>query len=118
MIAIESGYFIGMICSIMGGMIGFTFGIAGYDFRAFQIIAIIGGIIFFIGIVFLVYYSPLENAQVELNKNIEQNHESQIKQMSCISIQKYLLDSLPNDNTTTKFAHSVFDLKCKGVSLT
>ena len=105
---------VGMV--ILGGVFGFVMGISGWDYLVLRSLSMAFGVVFVIGIVITAYYLPLANQEHENQQHIEQVKESQLKNMSCNSIQSYLLASLPADNDTTKFAHSVLDIKCKGVS--
>ena len=54
------------------------------------------------------------DAEKKNNLKIEQMNESKIKNMSCSQIESYLLNSLPDDNQTTQYAHSVYGIKCNG----
>lgn len=107
---------LGIVLTILGGLFGIILGV-GED-GIFRRIGIGLGGMALIGLVLILYYSPIEASNSKLEQQAEDLKEASIKQLDCKSIQKYLLDSLPNDNTTTKYAHSVFDLKCKGVSTT
>ena len=116
MITNYDGQFLGITFALMGGIFAFVFGISG--FRIMQYIGIGLGVLVVIGVVMIIYYTPLVKVEESNAMILENQKESMLKQMNCISIQKYLLDSLPITNSTTKYAQSVFDLKCKGVPIT
>jgi len=97
-------YSLGLIMAILAGSFGVLTAVICSEFPVMKYFSIGCGVIFFIGLGICLHYGPLYQEEYNQQQRIESLNESNLKTMDCKSIQKYLLDSLPSDNTTTKFA--------------